>query len=185
MKSDTELPTVALETVRVKLQFQSSGAVNDTQAALNAYATWTKCRKTLVDAFPQAHHTEFAQKLKLHGAQRYWLLTWLERFQHAKSIGESDEEVNNAWAALALHYLDQIWPQLDNPDTHVTEQLEAIHLMTNTIKGHKLVAIGIAAQCVAPQRIEGFIDLFDNVTSNNKIFQWIEATFMAKKSNSK
>ena len=168
------------ETFRAKLQFQSNGPVRDHATTLRVYTQWSKCRKTLIDAFPTAHHTEFAQKLKLYGTQRYWLLTWVERFQQSKTIGESDFEINNAWAALALHYLDQIWPHLDNPEPHITEQLDAIHQLTNKVKGHKLIAIGISAECVAPKRIEGFIDLFTNTTNNNDMIQWIENTFMPK-----
>ena len=169
------------ESVRLQLQFNSNGPVLHQADVLNAYTIWVKSRKTLIDAFPTAHHTEFAQKLKLYGTQRYWLLTWIERFKQAKTIGESDQEVNNAWAALALHYLDQLWPQLDTPDEHVFELLTAIHHMTNKIKGHRLVAVGISAQCAAPTRIEGFIDLYENSTNNAKIFAWIDKTFLFKK----
>ena len=171
------------ESVRIKLQFRSKGPITDHPSTLDAYAMWIKSRKTLMDAFPQAHCTEFAQKLKLYGTQRYWLLTWLERFQQAKTIGESDKETNNAWAALALHYLDQLWPQLDNPAEQTVESLQAIHHLTNKIKGHKLVAIAISAECVAPKRIEGFIDLFENNSTNATIFNWIDNVFLARKNN--
>ena len=181
-KMTNDLPAdIPTEKIRLQLQFTTQGPIDDKQAVLRAYAVWTKCRKSLIDAFPSAHHTEFSQKLKLYGTQRYWLLTWLERFQQAKTMGESTEEVNNAWAALGLHYLDQIWPHLDKSEPHIIEQLDALHLMTNKIKGHKLVAAGIAAVCVRPDRMEGFIDIFDNATNNTKIFEWLERTFLARK----
>ena len=173
--------SVPAESVRLKLQFHSKGPISDHPKTLNAYTMWVKSRKALIDAFPQAHTTEFAQKLKLYGTQRYWLLTWLERFQQARTVGESDKETNHAWAALALHYLDQLWPQLDNPDENVLESLEAIHHLVNKIKGHKLVGVAISAECVAPRRIEGFIDLYENNSANATIMNWINNTFLARR----
>ena len=164
-------------TYRNRSQFVTNGPVENPRLTLKAYATWNKCHQVLKDAFPDARQTQFAQKLRLYGAQRYWLPTWLERFQMVKAIGEADESINNGWASLALHYLDQLWPKLDSPTEHQMEQLEAINQMTNKIKGHQLNAVGISARCLEPDSVEGFIDLFDENTENETTSAWAINTF--------
>ena len=163
---------------RNRTQFVSTKATKNPQETLNVYTKWIKCQQVLKDAFPGARQTQFAQKLRLYGAQRYWLPTWIERFHRAKNVGEADLSINNGWATLALHYLDQIWPKLDSPAEHTLEQLEAINQLTNKIKGHQLNAAGISAVCLEPDRIEGFIDLFDDSTENEATTLWANTKFI-------
>ena len=163
------------------LTFESTTVPKDGILMVKAYTVWTKCKIATVTAFPLATQSAFHKKLIMYGTQRFWLKTWTERFKVTISIGESDDEVNNAWAALILHYLDQLWPSLDQMTPANWVQLEAIHQLTDRIKGARLHAFGIGEKCLEPDRMEGFIDLFEDTTADLPLLNWVHNNFLTGK----
>ena len=167
--------------VKHSLTFESTTKPKDGMLTVKAYTVWSKCKMAIVTAFPHATQTAFHKKLTMYGTQRFWLKTWVDRFKVTVSIGESDEEVNNAWAALILHYLDHLWPNLDHMTPANWVQLEAIHQLTDRIKGAKLHAFGIGETCVEPERMEGFIDIFEDHTTEQPLLDWVHKYFLTGK----
>ena len=163
--------------VREKLVFHSQANANE-QDVLESYAMWCKSKKVITNAFPEVFQCEYYQKLQLYGIQRFWMRTWVDRFQTARTIEESDPDVNNCWASLLLVCLDQIWPNLDKPSACDRELLVAINALTDKIKGSRMHTYGLAALCDSPLRVEGFIDLFEDKTSNDSLVQWVRGHFL-------
>ena len=163
-----------------KFTFHTNANANEKEA-LASYTMWCKSKKVVTNAFPTVFQCEFYQKLQLFGVQRFWMRTWVDRFQTTKAIGESDEDINNCWASLLLLFLDQLWPRLDNLSPCDLELLNAINVVTDRIKGAKLNAYSLATTCNAPTRVEGFIDLFEDKTANEPLSQWIRNHFLKNK----
>ena len=80
-----------------------------------------------------------------------------------------------------LYHLDQIWPTLDSITDHMLEQLKSINRFTNRIKGARFHGLGLATKCLAPDRIEGFIDLYEDIGTNAELNTWITKVFLPQK----
>ena len=163
------------------LTFVSNIQPVDGTLTVKAYVLWAKCKSATILAFPAAVQTKFYKELLMYGTQRSWLRTWIDRFKSSNSIGESEENVNNAWAALILHYLDKLWPKLDKMAPADWVQLEAIHTITNRIKGARLHGFGIGDKCTEPNRMEGFIDLVEDTSANQEFVDWVHKYFLTGK----
>ena len=166
----------------IKRKFKTSGP-GDPNSKIQLYTLWMKADQTITHAFPDVHEYPYYKKLVLHGMQRFWESTWYERFTTAKLIGESEPVVNQCWASLIRHQLDSLWPELDGDNPSTLEQLSAINQITDRIKGSKMNGVGIAIQCNNPNNVEGFVDIFRDITSNSHIVAWANKKFMSSESN--
>ena len=162
----------------IKLAFTTKNAPDNEGSAVQAYVMWTKSHAAIMEAFPEVEKSEFYKLVQLHGIQRFWVSTWLDRFQAAKNIGESTKEVNHCWATMVLVFLDELWPKLDNITLPDLSKLIILHGLTNRIKGAKFHGLGIATPCYNPQRLEGFIDLYPDISSNEEITTWVKRNFL-------
>ena len=163
------------------LAFRSLKLPADGGQTLKSYMMWIKSHAAIWLAFPHVNQSIYYKKLQLYGVQNFWTSTWFDRFRTSSKLGESTPEINENWASLLLYHLDDIWPKLDNISDSTLEQLTIIHRFTNRIKGAKLHGIGIAARCLDPDRIEGFLDLYLDIGSNDEITQWASRAFLPRK----
>ena len=163
-----------------KFTFVTKTDANEKEV-LSSYTMWCKSKKVLTNGFPEVFQSEFYQKLQLYGIQRFWMRTWVERFQSTRTIGESDPEINNCWASLLILCLDQLWPNLDQLSPCDLELLNSINVLTDRIKGARLNAYSLATHCNSPNRVEGFIDLFEENSANEPLTQWVRTHFLKDK----
>ena len=162
-----------------KIKFSS----NSSQPPLNAtraYVMWTKSNHAITVAFPDVAKYSFHKKLMLYGAQKFWESTWFERYMTIKLIGEPEQLVNQCWASLIKYHLDILWPKLDDDNDQIMAQLTAIHQATNRIRGTKFHGLGLAIECKNPNCIEGFIDLYRDITATSNITSWTKDRFLTK-----
>ena len=163
------------------LTFRSLKLPDDGGQTLKAYMMWVKSHHSIWTAFPNVHKSAYFKRVHMHGIQNFWTSTWFERFVTSSQLGESTPEINNCWASLLLYYLDLMWPNLDSITDHTMDQLKAINRFTNRIKGARFHGLGIATKCLAPDCIEGFIDLYEDIGSNAELTAWITRVFLPKK----
>ena len=160
--------------------FRSNKLPADGGQTLKAYMMWVKSHQTIWHAFPDVNQSPYYKKVQLYGVQKFWTSTWFDRFRTSSQLGESTPEINHCWASILLCHLDDLWPTLDDITEAGLEQLVVIHRFTNRIKGAKLHGIGIAAKCIEPDCIEGFLDLYSDVGSNEDITKWAARAFLPK-----
>ena len=160
--------------------FRSAKLPTDGGKTFQAYLMWIKCHSTIWLAFPQVNRSAYYKRIQLYGIQNFWTTTWFDRYRSSSKLGESTVEVNECWASLLLFHLDMIWPQLDTISDRVYDQLSQINKFTNRIKGAKQHGLGFAARCLEPDRIEGFIDLYLDIGSNDEITAWAARDFLPK-----
>ena len=163
--------------------FESIALPTNNEQALQAYVKWIKCQHVLWTAFPTVNQSVYYKKVQLFGVQRFWTSTWFDRFHSAATLGESTVELNECWASLLLYHLDQLWPHLDDLTDDLREQLEAIHQFTNRVKGARFHGYGIAVSCIAPQKLEGFVDLYEDIGTNDEITKWLSRNFLPRSGN--
>ena len=160
--------------------FRSLKLPDDGGRTLKAYMMWVKSHHAIWTAFPTVNQSQYYKRVRMHGIQNFWTSTWFDRFASTCTLGESTPEINDCWASLLLYHLDQLWPSLDAITDHNLDQLIAIHRFTNRIKGARFHGLGLATKCLAPDRIEGFIDLYKDVGSNSDLAAWINRVFLPK-----
>ena len=165
----------------LNVTFSSDQSTLDASKTVTAHVLWLKCDHAIKHAFPTLTQTVYYKQLMLYGAQRYWETTWMERFHTARRLEDSVTENNLCWAALIKFYLDKLWPSLQGISDHQMEQLESIHQITNRIRGSRFQGIAVANQCISPTAIEGFIDIYPNITANEWISNWAKTVFCPKK----
>ena len=164
----------------VKLTFATATDPLDDEATVKAYTLWTKSKHAIIHAFPELHKSAYYKKIQLYGIQKFWELTWMERLHHTASLGEKDSFINNCWAAMIDYQLNKLWPKLDHIDTHSMNFLVAINNATNKVKGSKFHGVCVASRCLYPTGLEGFIDLYLDVSCNNYITKWAKDVFLPK-----
>ena len=164
----------------IKYKFTSKTA-KDPVETTKAYVMWAKADQVIKEAFPNVSQYIYHKKLMLYGTQRFWESTWFDRYHTTKILGESDYHVNMCWASLIRYHLDIIWPRLDDDNHQIMAQLVALHQVTNRIKGAKFHGLGLAMECSNPNRVEGFIDLYRDITGTNQITTWAKEKFLANK----
>lgn len=158
--------------------FQTLQLPEDGGRTLKAYVMWIKSHHVLWSAFPTVNQSVYYKKVQMLGVQRFWTSTWMDRFHTACSLGESTAEINDCWASLLLHHLDNIWPQLDTLSDSSFENLTSIHRLTNRIKGAKLHGVGLATKCSNPDKLEGFVDLYEDIGATEDLTKWLVKTFL-------
>lgn len=161
--------------------FYTGSAPDDGNKTMKAYLMWVKSHHTIWKAFPMVNRSEFYKRVQMHGLQPFWTTTWFDRFISTSTIGEAGADVNHGWATLLLYHLDQIWPKLDNITEDDWNTLTIIDRCSNRIKGACFHGIGIATKSPNPDRLEGFIDLFEDVAANEEIRQWATKQFLPTK----
>ena len=169
----------------INIEFRSEKPPVDGGHTLNAYAMWIKSHQAIWTAFPKVNQSVYYKKVQLHGLQRFWDSTWQDRFRTTGTLGETTAEINDCWASILLYHLDQLWPQLDNISDSALGQLTNIHRFTNRIKGAKFHILGLATNCTDPDRMEGFLDLYEDVGSNEELTKWIIRNFLPKQITTK
>ena len=160
--------------------FRSVKLPLDGGQTVKSYMMWVKSHAAIWQAFPAVNQSVYYKKIQLYGVQKFWMSTWFDRFRTTGQLGESVPEINECWASMLLYHLDEIWPMLDTITDGVLEQLTVIHRFTNRIKGAKFHGIAIATKCVAPDCIEGFLDLYSDIGSNEDITRWAARAFLPK-----
>ena len=146
---------------------------------------WTKSHFAIWKTFPEVNKSEYYKRVQMFGLQPFWNITWFDRFVTTSSFGEASPEINACWATLMLYHLDQLWPQLDNISDDSLARLTIINRCTNRFKGAKSQGLAIATKCVDPNRLEGFIDLFEDVATNEEMLRWVTKQFLPKKTGVK
>ena len=160
------------------LAFRSEKLPVDNKKVATAYMMWIQSHQTVWKAFPKVHYSGYYKKLQLQGVQRFWTATWFDRFRTVGRLGDSNQEVNHCWASLILYHLDELWPQLDDISDEAFDQLQIINKLTNRTQGAKLLGLGLATRCMAPNRMEGFIDLYTDIAANEQLTQWVNKVFL-------
>lgn len=164
----------------LKLIFETAQSHTDESATVKAYTLWTKSKHAITHAFPDLHKSAYYKQLQLYGTQKFWELTWIERLNHTSSLGETDQFINGCWAAMIDHQLNKLWPMLDTINEHTMSHLMALHRATNRIKGSKFHGIAVANRCICPGRLEGFIDIYADISSNGHVTKWATKSFLAE-----
>ena len=165
--------------------FRTLHLPDDGERTLKAYLMWVKAHHAIWKAFPDVNQSGYYKRIQLFGLQPFWTTTWYDRFTTTATLGESGTEINDCWAALLLYHLDILWSQLDNISDTALDQLTVIHRCTNRIKGARLYGLGIAAKCLDPDRISGFLDLYEDIATNEELHDWIALQFLPKSATSR
>ena len=163
-----------------KLIFETTSIPANDTATVKAYTLWTKTKHAITHAFPDLHKSVYYKQIQMYGTQKFWELTWIERLNHTSSLGETDPFINGCWAAMIAYQLNNLWPHLDTVNEHTMNHLIALHRATDRIKGSRFHGISVANKCVGPDRLEGFIDIYADISGNNCINQWATDSFLAK-----
>ena len=164
----------------IQLVFETAVPPSDENATIKAYTLWTKTKHAITHAFPDLHKGAYYKQIQLYGTQKFWELTWIERLNYTSSLGETDPYINSCWAAMIAYQLNKLWPHLDNINEHTMNHLVALHRATNRIKGSKFHGICVANKCIEPDHVEGFIDIYADISSNGYITRWATDSFLAK-----
>ena len=164
----------------VKLTFTTEQLPVDEAATVKAFTLWAKSRHAVTHAFPNLHQSAYYKQIQLYGIQKFWELTWIDRLHHTSSLGETDHFINSCWAAMIDYQLTKLWPTLDHINEYNMNHLIAIHRATNKVKGSKFHGVSVASKCICPDHLEGFIDLYADITGNNYLTKWATECFLAK-----
>ena len=78
------------------------------------------------------------------------------------------------------YHLDILWPKLDDGDAHTMSQVLAINQATNKIKGARFQGIGLTIELHDSGTIEGFIDIYRDITATTNITTWAKERFISK-----
>ena len=132
----------------LKLTFTTKQLSSDEAATVKAFTLWTKSRHALTHAFPQLHESAYFKQIQLYGIQKFWELTWVERLLHTSTLGETDQFLNDCWAAMIDHQLTKLWPTLDCINEYNMNHLIAIHRATNIVNCSKFHGVSVASKCI-------------------------------------
>ena len=160
-----------------KYEFHLKGQSKDQSKINRLIVVWKTTMESFKDAYPLITQSSYYKKLQLHGIDKLWEPTWIEKFNKIRTLGKKKKE-DEKWAALAIVLLHELWTDIPTLTQDKYNLLMALNAASNTLFGSRKHGMALAVHTQG--EIRGYINIYNEGTEYEHVSDWAKTTYIRK-----